>query len=284
MSVKVRAPMRRRRALSLEKAISMGFGSGLYGGRNRNLFDTGGKAQAIRCAFDRPGCDRRIGNQPCNERLRPPRSEGRIHRRALPSRRPSMRAGRIGFDRGFIDKYTNKDTALRLDRYCWNAIPEPVLALHLYLGAATFGGNGCLFCTRGQACAGNADGIGGRLNACCVMQGGGAFGHSNVAISFDDFDGKGPMGGKSAFPPWGDLAAQAFPVRRIARPHRAPVAGESCSATPPHAHLTLLQSIPENASEARPASVPTRSFLPNRMNRKSTPRGILPIRVVGRTL
>jgi len=32
------------------------------------------------------------------------------------------------------------------------------------------------------------------------MQGGGAFGHRNGAISFDDFDEKPPMGGKFAFP------------------------------------------------------------------------------------
>jgi len=44
------------------------------------------------------------------------------------------------------------------------------------------------------------DGIGGRSNAGCVMRGGGAFGHRNVAISFDDFDGKPPMGGEVAFP------------------------------------------------------------------------------------
>lgn len=36
MSVKVRAPILRGCAFSFEKAISIGFRSGLYGGRNKN--------------------------------------------------------------------------------------------------------------------------------------------------------------------------------------------------------------------------------------------------------
>ncbi len=36
MSVKDRAPILRRCALSFEKAISIGFRSGLYGGKNKN--------------------------------------------------------------------------------------------------------------------------------------------------------------------------------------------------------------------------------------------------------
>ena len=45
MSVKVRAPIRRRCALSLENAISMGLRSGLYGGKNKN------QHPALRIAF-----------------------------------------------------------------------------------------------------------------------------------------------------------------------------------------------------------------------------------------
>ena len=45
MSVKVRAPILRRCALSLENAISMGFRSGLYGARNKN------HQPALRMAF-----------------------------------------------------------------------------------------------------------------------------------------------------------------------------------------------------------------------------------------
>jgi len=184
----------------------------------------------------------------------PQRSEGRINRRALTSRRPSMLAGRIGFDGGFIDKDNNRDNAIktsrsgradtagmryrnRSSRYIFT------LAWRRSMAADVF------FVREAKLAREAPDGIGGRLNAGCVMRGGGAFGHRNVAISFDDFDGKPPMGASLPFPlgrPCG--AAQALPVRRIARPHRAPGAGESCSATPPHAHLTVLRSIPESAS------------------------------------
>jgi len=152
MSVNVRTPMRRRWALNLQKAISVGFGSVLLGGRDRNLFDIGGKSRPSIAPWIAQGAIVTSTVSLAMNVCVPQRSEGRIHRQALPSWRPSMRAGRIGFDERFIDK----DTALRPGRSRWNTIPEPVLALFLYLGAATFGGGGCLFCTRSQACAGSA--------------------------------------------------------------------------------------------------------------------------------
>ena len=106
MSVNVLAPIRLRWALSFEKAISMGFRSGEYGGKNRNqhpasrialaaeaflwvarlsrmttvpgtfwnrhFLDVSCKCGAVHRAPDHPGRDRGIGGKACNEGLRPP--------------------------------------------------------------------------------------------------------------------------------------------------------------------------------------------------------------------
>ena len=171
MSVNVRAPIRLRCALSLEKAISIGLrrekeeptpgiphglcrGGVLVGGevvendygsrcklRNQHLFDVRREGRTIHCPLDYPRRDHGIGGKARYKRLRAPRAERRVHDQTVPARGPSSEPGKVRLYRGFV----NEDNALGLRRHGRNAMLEPGLALPPYLGSIALGGNQRLF-------------------------------------------------------------------------------------------------------------------------------------------
>ena len=172
----VLAPIRRKWALSFENAISMGFRSGLYGGRNKNQhpclfkdwaargllwvdrfvkdddgtriehrcelrFDVSVKCRTVHCPGDDPRRDQRILCQSGNKRLRPPFSERCGTIKSLTNRRTSSQAGQVRFDSGLVDE----------DQPVWFlaqprlAACDPVPACQSQRGPITFRGDQSFF-------------------------------------------------------------------------------------------------------------------------------------------
>ena len=132
--------MRLRCAFSFENAISIGFRSGLYGGRNRNQqsrflrafaaaaflwvarlvedhdsawlqsgcklgADVGFKGQPVHRALDNPRCNQAVNSQPGDKGLCVPRSKRGRGMKALPFQGPPAQASEIGLHRGFINEH-----------------------------------------------------------------------------------------------------------------------------------------------------------------------------------
>lgn len=98
-----------------------------------------------------------------------------------------------------------------------------------------------------QLAKGFTDGVGVHPNARWVKQGRTQFGHRDVTILLDDFDKEAQMQVQLAlaFQP---TLRSGWPVRRVARAHWAPVAGESFISRAAARPLTLPQCIAEIAA------------------------------------
>lgn len=109
--------------------------------RDQHLSHIGGKGGSIHRSLDDPRRDQRVWCEACDQRLRSPTAEGRIHCQAMAPLRPATQAGQVRLHGGFV----NEDNAIRQGGNSGEAMFEPVGALLLYLGPPALGGDQRLF-------------------------------------------------------------------------------------------------------------------------------------------
>lgn len=71
---------------------------------DQHFADVGGKGRAIHRALDDPWRDQRILCQPCDQCLRAPTSERRVHCQAFTPPRPAAQTGQVGLHCRFVNE------------------------------------------------------------------------------------------------------------------------------------------------------------------------------------
>lgn len=132
-------------------------------------------------------------------------------------------------------------------------MPEPVLALSLYLGTTALVANKALFISLAQLAKKFTCRVGARPNARCFKQGGAQLWHCGVTFLLDDFGKEAPMQVQFAIPFRPTLRSNLRPAcppdrRRPSAPH--PWLARASSVMPPRERLTLPQNTSETALEA----------------------------------
>lgn len=104
-------------------------------GRNlgdQSFADISSECRAIHYSLNDPGCNEGVIGQACDEGLRTPTAERRIHRQAFVARPRNAQSGEVDFDRCLI----KENNTARHWRYHGQAVCEPILASTPFLTLA----------------------------------------------------------------------------------------------------------------------------------------------------